>query len=199
MVSESLEFVVDTIDNQFAGIDETSDRRIAAIKKYCKTLGKFRTKRCGGGSVIISLQIMDDLKYANRYIGSVLNRLASGEVSIYNDDDTSATDVIIAAFGSDNKGVSGYSKPAIDFIATMGDHKIAPKNESPSINKGYYLRDFPTNIVDESKTEFFIIGLVSTVPNTEFDTAIVTVIGLPRERYEEITERNLKSMFGFIS
>lgn len=197
MVSESIEFVANFFDDTFNVVSQKNDRRISVLKKYCKTLQNLRTKRVGDGSVTVSLQILDSLKYTDPSLNTFLQRIENGEIILHNEDGSSAGDIIITGFGSaESKNGMGWKGTIAEFVAKMSDHKVDSMLNRADSNR-FFLRSFPKDILDSERVEFYIFGVVANSDKLGYDTAIVSVVGVPSERLEEIHEANVLKMFGY--
>lgn len=195
MVSESIEFVVDFFENQFQCVP-TGDRRLEAFRKYCKTLKKSRIQRTGKGSVIVSVQSYDHLKYTQPCLGSFLSKVQEGVIPLFNEKNESTGNIIIISIGDVDERPHGWKGSISDFLELVQEHKVDRTIDRSDMNR-FYLKDFPKQILDSDKTQFYIFGVINTNDDEGYDTAFVSIVGLPLERIEEAQVAASRKMFGF--
>ena len=195
MISETVEFVPEFFDEIFSSV--ATDRRVKSLKKVCTSLVNDRKSREGNGSVLVSAQIMNNLKYTAPALQAFLNRIESGEVEINDEDGLDKTFIYIASFGDGSKGSSsGWKGSCAQFIEMMMKHKV-DESDTDTASKRFMLRDIPTSIVNHDTCEFFIFATVEPNKVTGYDRAIVSVIGMPIERIEEVHKAQMLRMFEF--
>lgn len=189
MVSETREFVVDFFEDTFSPVIEKGDVRIAKLKQYCKSLKKNKqSKQDGTGTVVVSLQVMDSLKYCEPSLHALIKRMNDGEIDITDD-----VDIIIAAFGQDDYK-KGWKGSIHKFVELMQSVVASPEEYGTN---GYYTRSYHSDMFDGAKTDFIIFGVYVHKPEALYDTCAVNLIGLPKEREEEILNSQMLQMFGY--
>ena len=197
MVHDSIEFVVDYMSDVFDCVKDKSDRRIIAIKRFCNTLKKSREKRCGSGTVLVTLKIYDHLKYANPATESFLKNIDSGRIQIFKEDsDVSAGDIMIMSFNGKDDKPSAWSSSINNFFIKMTEH-VSEHFEKPANSNRYYLQHYPKEILDSENTQFFIFCVVTNVDDGGYDLADISIVGFPKEREEEIHEIAITKMFAY--
>lgn len=217
MLSETIEFVNDYFNDTFHPVINEegkcvyNDPRIQALKKYCNTVTNMRRRRVEKGYVISSVQIMDNLKYTEASLHTLLKRIDSGELKLY-DDGKEICDVVIAFFSDIKEKESGNSyswkyktngwKGSMsEFMEVMMNVEEKEQGEYKPKSKNFYLKSFPETIISEEEkknVEFFIFGVLVKSDSSEYDNIAITIIGMPKNREIEIHERNVKRMFGYI-
>jgi len=189
MVSETREFVVDFFDDVFGVISDKTDVRIGKLKQYCKSLKKIKHgKQDGTGTVIVSLQVMDSLKYCEPSLHALIKRMNDGEIDITDD-----VEIIIAAFGQDNYK-KGWKGSIHKFVELMQSVVAAPAEHGTN---GYYTRSYHADMFDGDLTDFIILGVYVHKSEELYDTCAINLIGLPKEREEEILNKQILEMFGY--
>lgn len=200
MVSESVEFVTEYFDNTFSPVISKSDERISSLKKYCNTLSKMRLKRAGKGSIVATVTVMDSLKYLEPVFHNFIRKLDSGEIKLHDDSGKEVCDIVMASFGKDeddNPVNCGWKGPVSDFTSVMGEATEAGNKSLPGTN-GFYLRSVPETVIkNKSAVEYIIFGIIVKYDNECYDTAAISVIGIPSSRKDEIHERAVLSMFNY--
>jgi len=191
MIFEPVEFTYDYIDQFFSPMNDLQDARFTMFKKYCKSLNSLRNKR-KPGTVIISLQVMDDLKYTNTSLRMFLNKVENNEIRITDSEGVPNCDIIIAAFGSDDSEKTGWRGTVEQFTKIVSEH-----DESGGINSKSFLGAFPEVIMNNTTTKFYIFGVVNKIDDSPFDIANVTIIGMPNDRATEIHNKNIRGMFNY--
>lgn len=195
MVSESIEYVGEYFDETFASIlNDKKDARIEALKKYTKTLITMRKKRVGTGSVIVTVQTFDSLKYLESCALNIINKIGKGEIKMH-EGEKEVCNVVLASFGENN--VSGWTGKMSEFIEIVSNTENK-KVETPGSNS-FYLRNFPESLIKTKEdVDFVIFGVVIQTEEKDFyDTCAVSIIGIPENREEEIREKTILSMFGY--
>lgn len=195
MVSESIEYVGEYFDDTFMTILENKlDARIFALRKYTKSLINMRKKRVGNGSVIVTLQTFDSLKYLEPCALNIIKKIENNEIKMH-ENEKEVCNVIIASFG-DNNSASGWSGKVSEFIEIVSNAN-GNKDETPGSNR-YYLRNFPETIIKNKKdVNFIIFGTVIHFDNEFYDTAAINIIGIPEDREEDIRVKQILSLFGY--
>ena len=200
MVSESVEFVSDYFDNTFGVVLEKSDARIKNFRKFCKTIHKMRINRKQEGSVVINVQTMDSFKFLDSAIMNVMQRIESGAIKITDENGKEISKIVIASFGKDSSGKetsSAWTGSVQKFIDIIHDAPSKEESAMEGTNK-FYLRNLPETIVKNKKdVEYIIIGIIIESDDSFYDTAGISIIGIPEEREEEIANAAVLKMFGY--
>ena len=193
-ISETVQFVSEFFDDTFGSVIDKPDERIQSLRKYCKTLAKMRKDRIKKvGSVIISVQIMDSLKYVEAALLTLVKRLESKEIVVFSDDNISICDVMIASFGKTN---SYWKKPISEFVELMSDWSNTQKYNHGTSE--FYLRALHDSIIKEPEgVEYIIFGIVTKNDEESYDYAHINVIGVPNSRKKEIEVKFINEMFGY--
>jgi len=202
MKNDSVEFVVEYFDETFSALANKDDARIKYLKRYCNSLFKMRNDR-EKGSVIVNLQVMDSFKYLESNLSNMITRIEKGDIKIFDDNNQSCADVIVASFGkkkdsngNDVMSSSGWKGSIDEFIKLISDTMSEDSEYTPGSNN-FYLRSLPEKIIkNKSCVEFIIIGIVIKT-DSFYDTAGITLIGLPEEREEDVHNLNVLDMFGY--
>jgi len=201
MVSDSIEFVSNFFNETFGVLSTKSDIRINSFKKYCNSIHKMRNDR-KEGAVVITVQTMDSFKFLEQAIMNLMSRIESGELRLKDESGRSISNILIASFGKDkdDKLTSSAWKGSVeDFINIVNDTVNSSNDES--IIEGsntFYLRSLPSTILKNKKdVEFIIMGIIIESDDSFYDTAGISIIGIPSEREEDLRDKAVLKMFGY--
>ena len=204
MISECVEFVNDYFDNQFSPVNDEDDTRIIHLRKFCNTLTSMRKKRTEKGSVITTVQIMDNLKYLEASFHTLIRRIESNEIKIYNENNEPICDITLATFGNSSdtedhkpKPIAGWTGSITSFMELMGEVEPEQESTTPGSNS-FYLRSVSEKIIkDKVGVEYIIFAVVIKNDASGYDTAATNVIGIPAYRKEAIHRLTIRNMFGY--
>jgi len=208
MVYETVEFTSNYFDDVFASVkngDTFKDIRIECLKKFVNSIDskkKSRIKTDVKVPSVISVQVMDNLKYFKPSLFTMLKRVESDELKIFDENNNPICDIMVASFGkniqSKNRigeyGATGWYGDINKFFELMQERENEIKL-SKNQNTSFYMNIIHDDIIKDKKNVEFVIFGVITKNDSSYDAVAINLIGIQKDRLEEINNKNILRMF----